>query len=87
VLVAQVRGHEPGVHGEDGATVVAMFGHILTGNPSRGKAGQGELKAEDRSAFWKGSSRGGVHTGLVRVAAGGTSGDFVMAGVVFWDGF
>ena len=57
MLVAQVCGHEPGVRGEVCATVVTMVGHILTGNLSRGKAGQ-ELKAEDKSAFLGGEFEG-----------------------------
>ena len=50
VLVAQMCGHEPGVRGEGGTTVVTMCGHTLTGNLSRGKA-------EDGSALWEASSR------------------------------
>lgn len=72
VLVAQMCGHEPGVRGEGGTTVVTMCGHTLTGNLSRGKAEE-EVQAEDGSALWEASSRGGGHTGLVRTAAGGTS--------------
>lgn len=73
MLAAQVCGHDPGVRGEDCATVVTMFGRTLTGNLSRGMVEREELKAEDKSAFWEASSRGGAHTGLVRSAAGGTS--------------
>jgi hypothetical protein len=76
VLVAQVCRHELRVRGEGGTTVVTMFRHTLTGyrNISRRKTEEEELKAEDRSVLWEGSSRGGAHTGLVRSAtAGGTS--------------
>ena len=74
MLVAQVCGHEPGVRGEGRTTVVAMFDHTLTSDFSRGKAEQEELKAEDGSALWEASSRGGAPTGLVRSAVvGGTS--------------
>jgi hypothetical protein len=73
MLVAQVCGHEPGVRGEGCTTVVTIFGHTSTGNLSRGKAEEEELKAEDGSALWEASSRGGAHTGLVSFAAGGTS--------------
>ena len=54
VPVAQMRRHEPGVWGEDYTTVVTMFGHTLTGNLSRGKAEQEELKAEDGSTLLEG---------------------------------
>ena len=73
MLVAQVCGHEPGVRGEGCATVVTVFGHISTGKLSRRKAEQEELKAEDGSALWETTSRGGGHTGLVQSAADGTS--------------
>ena len=73
MLVAQVCGNEPGVGGEGCTTVVTIFGHILTGNLSCGKTEQEELKAEDGSALWDASSRGGAHTGLVGSAVGGTS--------------
>ena len=73
MLVAQVCGHELGVRGEGCTTVVTMFSHTLTGDLSRGKTEQEELKAEDGSALWEARSRGGAHTGLVRSAVGGTS--------------
>ena len=71
MLVPQVCGHELGVRGEGCTTVVTMFGHTLTGDCRR-KVEQ-ELKAEDGSALWEASSRGGAHTGLVRFVADGTS--------------
>jgi hypothetical protein len=84
MLVAQVCGHEPGVRGEGCTTVVTMFSHISTGNLSRGKAEEEELKAEDGSTLWEGNSKGGAHTGLVQSAASGTS---WCEDVVFRDGF